>query len=318
MTPSRACPTSPGSPRYLDWDGIRLARIDEGDGDPVVLFHGEPTWSFLYRKMIPPLLEAGHRCIAPDYPGFGRSDKPVDFDWYTYDRHTEAMITLLEELEISDATFVVQDWGGQIGMRVAAERPQLCGRIVVMDTGFFTGHQPMTDAWKKFRDFVERTEDLPIPMLVGGACHVPPDDDVLAAYGAPFPEARAKAGRARLPADAADEPRRAGGRGRAADARGDGGVRPAGAAAVGRARPDHPALHRRAARRAGRLAASRRSSPAPPTSCRRTQGERIGRRIAEWLASRAAAPPREPKRARKGAASRPPLLRIASQRSDST
>ena len=117
-------PDFPWEPKYWDWDGIRLARIDEGEGPTVVLFHGEPTWSYLYRKMIPPLLEAGHRCIAPDYPGFGRSDKPTDFDWYSFDRHTEAMIALLSELEVADATFVVQDWGGPIGMRIAAEQPR--------------------------------------------------------------------------------------------------------------------------------------------------------------------------------------------------
>ena len=192
-------PGFPWEPKYIDWEGIRLARIDEGDGDPIVLFHGEPTWSFLYRKVMPPLLEAGYRCIAPDYAGFGRSDKPTEFDWYTYDRHTESMIALLDELEIRDATFVVQDWGGPIGMRVAAERPELCGRIVVMDTGVFTGHQPMSDAWKAFRDFVERTEDLPISFLVGGACKTKPADDVLAAYDAPFPEAAAKQGARAFP-----------------------------------------------------------------------------------------------------------------------
>jgi haloalkane dehalogenase len=161
-------PGFPWEPRYSEWKGMRLARIDEGSGEQVVLFHGEPTWSFLYRKVMPPLLEAGHRCIAPDYPGFGRSDKPTDFGWYSYDRHTEAMLSLLDELGVEGATFVVQDWGGPIGMRVAAERPELCSRMVVMDTGLFTGHQAMTDAWKTFRDFVERTEDLPISMLVGG------------------------------------------------------------------------------------------------------------------------------------------------------
>jgi haloalkane dehalogenase len=192
-------PGFPWEPKYFDWDGIRLARIDEGDDDPVVLFHGEPTWSFLYRKMIPPLLEAGHRVIAPDMPGFGRSDKPVDFDWYSYDRHTEAMAALLGNAGVEEATFVVQDWGGPVGMRIAAEHPEMCARLVVMDTGLFTGHQPMTDAWKAFRDFVERTEDLPIEMLVGGACHVPPGDEVLAGYGAPFPEAKAKAGTRAFP-----------------------------------------------------------------------------------------------------------------------
>ncbi len=192
-------PDFPWEPKYFDWDGIRLARIDEGAGEPVVLFHGEPTWSFLYRKVMPPLLAAGHRCIAPDYAGFGRSDKPTDFDWYSYDSHTASMIALLDELEVRGATFVVQDWGGPIGMRIAAERPELCGRIVVMDTGLFTGHQPMSDAWKAFRDFVARTEDLPISFLVGGACKTKPSEEVLAAYDAPFPEPAAKQGARAFP-----------------------------------------------------------------------------------------------------------------------
>lgn len=192
-------PGFPWEPKYFDWDGIRLARIDEGEGPTVVLFHGEPTWSYLYRKVIPPLLEAGFRCVAPDLPGFGRSDKPTDFDWYSYDRHAEAMGALLTGIGIEDATFVGQDWGGPIGMRVAVEHPETCSRFVMMDTGFFTGHQPMTDAWKAFRNFVERTEDLPIEMLIGGACHTAPGDEILAAYAAPWPEARAKAGTRAFP-----------------------------------------------------------------------------------------------------------------------
>jgi len=193
-------PDFPWKPQYLDWDGLRLARIDEGEGEePVVMFHGEPTWSYLYRKVMPPLLEAGRRCIAVDMPGFGRSDKPTDVGWYSYDRHTEAMAHLLNELGVRGATFVVQDWGGPVGMRVAAENPETCGRLVVMDTGLFTGRQRMSDAWIAFRDFVERTADLPISMLVGGACAIPPGDDVLAAYDAPFPTPESKAGARAFP-----------------------------------------------------------------------------------------------------------------------
>ncbi len=205
-------PDFPWEPQYLDWDGLRLARIDEGEGPIVVLFHGEPTWSFLWRKVIPPLLDAGYRCIAPDLPGFGRSDKPTDLGWYSYDRHVEAATWMLEQAGVRDATFVVHDWGGPIGMRVAAERPEICSRIVVMDTGIFNGRQRMTDAWKAFRDFVERTEDLPISMLVKGACAIEPGEDVVAAYDAPFPDPDVEGGRPRLPADAADEPRRSRGR----------------------------------------------------------------------------------------------------------
>jgi haloalkane dehalogenase len=195
-----ALPDFPWEPKYLEWEGLRLARIDEGDGEPpVVLFHGEPTWSLLWRHVIPPLLEAGHRCIAPDMVGFGRSDKPTDLGWYSYDRHYEAMAHLVAELDVRDATFVVHDWGGPVGLRVAAENPERCGRLVVMDTGTFSGRQRMTEAWKAFRDFVERTEDLPISFLVRGACKTDPGDEVAAAYDAPFPSPESKAGARAFP-----------------------------------------------------------------------------------------------------------------------
>ena len=193
-------PDFPWEPKYLDWEGLRLARIDEGSGaPPVVLFHGEPTWSFLWRKVMPPLLADGHRCIAPDLPGFGRSDKPTDFDWYTLDRHTEATTFVLEELGVRDATFVIHDWGGAIGQRVAAERPEMCGRMVVMDTGIFNGRGTLPEPWIVFRDFVKRTEDLPVGFLVKGACATDPGDDVVAAYDAPYPDAASKAGTRAFP-----------------------------------------------------------------------------------------------------------------------
>ena len=135
-------------------DGLRLAHLDEGEGPPVIFFHGEPTWSFLWRKVIPPVRDAGFRCLAPDLAGFGRSDKPTDFDFYSYDRHTELAGTLLEDLDLRDATAVVHDWGGPIGLRLAVEHPERISRLVILDTGLFTGHQKMTDAWIAFRDFV--------------------------------------------------------------------------------------------------------------------------------------------------------------------
>jgi haloalkane dehalogenase len=186
-------------PRYREVDGLRLAHIDEGEGAPVVFLHGEPTWSFLWRKVIGPVRDAGFRCIVPDHAGFGRSDKPVDVDWYSYDRHTEITAGLLGDLDVRDATMVVHDWGGPIGLRLAVEQPERIARMVVMDTGLFTGEQRMTDAWKAFRDFVRRTEDLPISMLVGGAVARGLDDDVAAAYDAPFPAAQAKAGARAFP-----------------------------------------------------------------------------------------------------------------------
>jgi haloalkane dehalogenase len=192
-------PDFPWQPRFTTWDGLRLARVDEGDGRPVVMWHGEPTWSFLWRKVAAPVLAAGHRIVLPDLPGFGRSDKPMDLGWYAYDRHVAAGAALLEALDLRDATFVVHDWGGPIGLRLAVEQPERVSRLVIMDTGLFTGHQRMSEAWRIFRDFVERTEDLPIGMLVRRGCHTDPGDEVAAAYDAPFPSVASKAGARAFP-----------------------------------------------------------------------------------------------------------------------
>jgi haloalkane dehalogenase len=184
---------------YREHDGLRLAHVDVGEGAPVVFVHGEPTWSFLWRKVIPPVRDAGVRCIAPDHVGFGRSDKPVELDWYSYDRHTEMTGSLFEHLDLRDATVVAHDWGGPIGLRIAVEQPERVSRLVVMDTGLFTGRQHMSDAWMAFRDFVERTEDLPVSMLVRRACHTDPGDAVADAYDAPFPNQASKAGARAFP-----------------------------------------------------------------------------------------------------------------------
>jgi haloalkane dehalogenase len=192
-------PDFPFEPSFRDYDGLRLAHLDEGEGSPVLFFHGEPTWSFLWRKVIPPVRDAGFRCIAPDLAGFGRSDKPIEIDWYTYDRHTASMAALLEQLDLGEATVVVHDWGGPIGLRLAAEYADRIARIVILDTGLFSGRQKMTEAWIAFRNFVERTEDLPVGFLVRGACKHDPGDDVVAAYEAPFPNAASKAGARAFP-----------------------------------------------------------------------------------------------------------------------
>jgi haloalkane dehalogenase len=192
-------PDFPYAPVYREVARLRLAHIDEGDGAPVLFMHGEPTWSFLWRQLIPPVRDAGYRCIAPDMVGFGRSDKPLELDWYSYDRHVELAATLLEDLDLRSTTIVVHDWGGPIGLRLAVEHPDRIERIVILDTGLFTGHQRMTDAWLAFRDFTARTEDLPVGMLVRGGCHHDPGDDVIAAYDAPFPDAAAKAGARAFP-----------------------------------------------------------------------------------------------------------------------
>jgi haloalkane dehalogenase len=199
LEPLENLPDFPFAPSWTTFDGLRLAHIDEGEGAPVVFVHGEPTWSFLWRKVLVPVRDAGYRCIAPDLPGFGRSDKPTDVDWYTYDRHTAALESVLEELDVRDATIVVHDWGGPIGLRAAVRAPERISRIVILDTGLFTGHQKMSDAWIAFRDFVARTDDLPIGMLVRGACHTDPGDDVIAGYERPFPDQASKAGARAFP-----------------------------------------------------------------------------------------------------------------------
>jgi haloalkane dehalogenase len=195
----RGLPKFPFESSYREFEGLRLAHVDAGEGPPVVFLHGEPTWSFLWRHVIPPVRDAGYRCIAPDLPGFGRSDKPIDIGWYSYDRHTDSILALVDELDLRDATVVVHDWGGPIGLRVAVQRPDRVARIVVLDTGLFTGHQQMTEAWMAFRAFVERTEDLPAGLLVRRACLNDPGDAVIAAYDAPFPNAASKAGARAFP-----------------------------------------------------------------------------------------------------------------------
>ncbi len=201
-TPDALLDGLPGFPfasHMREVGGLRLAHVDEGDGRPVVFWHGEPTWSYLWRAVMPPVRDAGHRVIAPDLPGFGRSDKPVDLAWYSYDRHVDVAATLLEDLDLRDATFVVHDWGGPIGLRLAVEHPERVARLVIMDTGLFTGEQRLSDTWHQFADFVRRTEDLPIGMLVRGGCKRDPGDAIAAAYDAPFPNAASKAGARAFP-----------------------------------------------------------------------------------------------------------------------
>lgn len=188
-------PGFPWEPKYRDWQGMRLAHVDEGDGPPVLMLHGEPTWGFLYRKVMGPLLDAGYRCVVPDLPGFGRSDKPVDDSWYTMDRHTEAVVSLIDELDLTGTTLVCQDWGGPIGLRAATiERPERFSRLVAMDTGIFNGRQKMTDNWLHFRDFIASYRDVRIEMPIRGGSAGVLSDEVVTAYTAPFPTVESKAG----------------------------------------------------------------------------------------------------------------------------
>ncbi len=200
-------PDFPWQPRFTevvadDGSALRLARIDEGPADahPVVLLHGEPTWSFLWRHVLPPLLAGGHRVVVPDQVGFGRSDKPADRDWFTYERLYDTMRShLAAVLPEQPVTLVVHDWGGPVGLRWAAEHPERIARLVVLDTGLYRSGARMSDAWQQFRDFVEQADALPVSFLVDGGCLTDLPDDVKAAYEAPFPDASFHAGPLALP-----------------------------------------------------------------------------------------------------------------------
>ena len=171
-------------PQYLELDGLRLHYVDEGAGDPVLLLHGEPTWSFLYRKVIPEL--GTFRCVAPDYFGFGRSDKPVDPAFYTYDMHVRSIARLAEELDLRDVTLVVQDWGGPIGFRFAVEHPERVARLVVLNTGI--GARAPNEEWLRFQAFMRRVGlGIEAGQLVRLSLVQPAGDDVIAGYDAPFP-----------------------------------------------------------------------------------------------------------------------------------
>jgi haloalkane dehalogenase len=192
-------------PRYVEQDGLRMHYVDEGDGDPVLLMHGEPTWGYLYRKVIPPLAGVA-RVVAPDYFGFGRSDKPVERGWYTYDRHYESIERFVDELDVRRVTVVTHDWGGPIGFRLAVTRPDRVVRLVVTNTGIFSGRPP-SDEWLRFRDFVRRVDtELRAGQLVRITCVTELPDEVVAGYDAPFPVPESKAGIVMFPELVPTEP----------------------------------------------------------------------------------------------------------------
>jgi haloalkane dehalogenase len=201
-TPDERFDNLPGydfAPNYVDVDGLRMHYLDEGPktGQPVVCFHGEPSWSYLYRKMVGPLVDAGHRVVVPDYAGFGRSDKPIDRRWYTYDRHVELMTRVLGSLDLHDAIVLGQDWGGPIGLRWAVENADRVGALAISNTGVFTGR--VSKGFLAWRDFAEKNPDLPVGIVIQGATATELPDDVVAAYDAPFPNVESKAGAAQFP-----------------------------------------------------------------------------------------------------------------------
>jgi haloalkane dehalogenase len=199
-TPEERFESLPGysfEPRYADVDGLRMHYVDEGSGRPGVCFHGEPTWAYLYRKVARPLLDAGERVVAVDMPGFGRSDKPTDRGWYSYERHCEHVFTVLGELDLSGATVVVQDWGGAVGLRWAVENADRIERLAILNTGLFTGR--VSKGFLRWRDFAERNPDLPVGFIIDGGTGFDLAPGVKEAYEAPFPTPESKAGAAAFP-----------------------------------------------------------------------------------------------------------------------
>jgi haloalkane dehalogenase len=188
-------------PHYVDVDGLRMHYVDEGPRDtaPVLLLHGEPSWCYLYRKMIPVLTGAAHRAIAPDLIGFGRSDKPGERSDYTYQRHVDWLAAFVEALELSDVTLVCQDWGGLIGLRVAAEHEERFARIVAANTFLPTGDRPPGDAFMRWQKFSQEAPEFHIGRIVNGGCVSDLSEEVIAAYDAPFPDDSYKAGARQFP-----------------------------------------------------------------------------------------------------------------------
>ncbi len=205
-TPDERFADLPGfsfAPHYVEISGgIRVHHLDEGprDAAPVLLLHGEPSWSYLYRKMIPVLVAAGHRCVVPDLVGFGRSDKPSEQDDYSYQRHVDWMSEVVfDKLDLDNITFFGQDWGGLIGLRLVAARPERFARVVAGNTGLPTGDRPPNDAFKAWQDFARTSEQFPVGGIIAGGCRTKLTDDVIAAYDAPFPDDAYKAGARKFP-----------------------------------------------------------------------------------------------------------------------
>jgi haloalkane dehalogenase len=206
-------PGFPFEPHYVDIDGARVHYLNEGEGETILCLHGEPTWSYLYRKMIP-ILSRSHRVVAMDFIGFGRSDKFADQAEYTFDMHRSTIAGFIEELDLQGITAVVQDWGGILGLRVATEMPARFSRLVIMNTGLPTGDSPPTEGFMKWRAYATSTPDLPCGLIVQRSAmnRESITDEIVAAYDAPFPDVSYKAGAQMFPRLVPIEPDQAGAR----------------------------------------------------------------------------------------------------------
>src|SRR6185503_1436115 len=193
-------------PHYLEWRGYRVHYLDEGKGERTCLcLHGNPTWSYLYRRMVPPFVQSGARVIAPDLLGFGRSDKPEDEATYTFDLHRETLLATIEKLDLKNITLVVQDWGGLLGLTLPMEMPERFERLLVMNTTLATGDFPLPEGFVAWRAYSNKNPDMAIGKLMSRACpHL--TEAEAAAYDAPFPDARYKAGVRRFPPMVPEKP----------------------------------------------------------------------------------------------------------------
>jgi haloalkane dehalogenase len=194
------------APRYLEWRGLRAHYVDQGAGERTFLcLHGEPTWSYLYRRMIPPFLATGARVVAPDFIGFGRSDKPAEESFYSFDMHRRYLLDFVERLDLSRITLVVQDWGGLLGLTLPMEMPERFERLLVMNTALGTGDVPLSEGFIAWRAYVNRTPDLPCGKLLQRTCpHLSAEE--AAAYDAPYPDFESKAGARAFPNLVPDRP----------------------------------------------------------------------------------------------------------------
>jgi haloalkane dehalogenase len=194
-------PGYPFAPHYTETDGLRIHYVDEGPrgAAPLLMLHGEPSWSYLYRTMIPIVVAAGHRAVAPDLVGFGRSDKPVRREDYTYQRHVDWLRHVVTALDLRNVTLVCQDWGGLLGLRLVADHPERFARVVTANTFLPTGDVPAGKAFLAWKEYSQTTPEFRCGGIVRGACvtQIPPD--VEAAYDAPFPDDRSKAGARQFP-----------------------------------------------------------------------------------------------------------------------
>ena len=188
-------PGYPYQPHYAEVNGLRMHYVDEGQGEVILCLHGEPSWSYLYRKMIP-VLSRQYRVVAPDFIGFGRSDKFTARDEYSFKMHHDSLVAFIEATALTDITLVVQDWGGLLGLTVASEKPEWFKRLVIMNTGLPTGDEPMGKGFMRWREFAARQTDMPVSAVIynGVAQKERMTPEILAAYDSPFPDVSYKAG----------------------------------------------------------------------------------------------------------------------------